>query len=144
MTNKSNFNAPKIGRCAFWIAGLLSAIFSQITHAETPAEFARNFAEFKFVYHTQVQDPDVFLQTKSGDCDDYATLAAAVLKKSGYTPRLFAVRMKGETHVVCYVPEKGSYLDYNNRAATDPLVSCGDAIQTIAIAVIRSQLAGGL
>jgi hypothetical protein len=139
MTNELKLGKTKSGPNFFWIAATLVALaLAQTTRAETPVEFARRFAEFKFVYHTEVQEPDIFLQTKSGDCDDFATLAAAVLKKNGYTPRLFAVRMKGETHVVCYVPETGSYLDYNNRAEGDPLVLCEGTVRDIASKVAKS------
>jgi hypothetical protein len=81
----------------------------------TPARFARHFAEFRFKRHDAVQPPEVFLTTQSGDCDDYATLAATVLAERGYTTRLFAVRMPDDVHVVCYVAEANCYLDYNNR-----------------------------
>lgn len=120
-----------------WIAALV--IFSQQSiHAETPEQFVRNFAQFKFSYHEKIQDPQVFLSTKSGDCDDFATLAAVALAKSGYTTRLFAVRMKGETHVVCYVPKAQSYLDYNNRADRNPLVTSDGSLRDVADKVAES------
>src|SRR5256885_1966357 len=69
--------------------------------ALTPEKFARCFADFEFKFHAEVQDHDVFLRTKSGDCDDFATVAAEVLALKGYTPHMIAIRMKGETHVIC-------------------------------------------
>ena len=138
MTHKLYFRGAKFGRHTFWIASLITSFFVQTTSAETPAQFAHKFAGFKFAYHTKVQEPNIFLQTQSGDCDDYATLAADVLRKSGYKPRLFAVRMKGETHVVCYVPETKSYLDYNNRTAENPLVPCDGTVRDIAGKVASS------
>jgi len=46
--------------------------------------------------------------------------------------------MKGETHVVCYVPAMQSYLDYNNRSAQNPLVSSDGSLRDIADKVARS------
>jgi hypothetical protein len=104
----------------------------------TPASFASHFRTFEFCYRDQVQSPEVFLQTRSGDCDDYATLAAVVLAKHGYSPRLIAVRMPNVVHVVCYIPETRSYLDYNVRGQSPGLIECGSRIQEIARSVARS------
>ena len=104
----------------------------------TPEAFASYFSDFEFKFHDEVQDHETFLTSKSGDCDDYATLAADVLRRSGYTPRLIAVRMKGETHVVCYIAETKSYLDYNCRKDDKKTVSCNSAIKDIAHKVAQS------
>lgn len=104
----------------------------------TPERFAAFFADFEFKFHTEIQDYDVFLASKSGDCDDYATLAASVLSAHGYTTQLIAVRMKGETHVVCYINEKKSYLDYNLRSERQKLVPCEKSITAIARKVASS------
>lgn len=131
-----------------------SQIFQKLTHsilllagalllpagirAETPEQFVRQFAKFKFAYHEKIQEPRVFLSSKSGDCDDFATVADAQLRRCGYQPRLFAVRMRGLTHVVCYVPETGAYLDYNNRSESKPLVSSDGSLTDIARKVAQS------
>ena len=104
----------------------------------TPEKFASYFADFEFKFHSDVQDHETFLATKSGDCDDYATLAADILKRNGYTTRLIAVRMKGETHVVCYVNETKSYLDYNYRKDAVKTVPCANVITEIARKVADS------
>jgi hypothetical protein len=104
----------------------------------TPEKFAKCFADFEFKFHAEVQDHDVFLRTKSGDCDDFATVAAEVLVQKGYTPRMIAVRMKGETHVICYIEETQSYLDYNTRKDASPLVPCSPDITEIAHKVAES------
>jgi transglutaminase-like putative cysteine protease len=104
----------------------------------TPEKFAAYFADFEFKFHAEVQDPNVFLKTKSGDCDDYATVAGEVLSASGYTPRLIAVRMKGETHVVCYIEEVGGYLDYNCRKDANKIVPCSPKLTDIARKVADS------
>lgn len=104
----------------------------------TPEKFAGYFTDFKFKFHAEVQDYDVFLASKSGDCDDYATLAADVLGRNGYTTRLIAVRMKGETHVVCYINEIKSYLDYNARKDAEKLIPCSNSIMQIARKVAKS------
>lgn len=104
----------------------------------TPEKFAGYFSNFEFKFHDEVQDHGKFLASKSGDCDDYATLAADVLSRHGYTPRLIAVRMKGETHVVCYINETKSYLDYNCRNDNQKTVPCSSSIKEIARKVAQS------
>jgi hypothetical protein len=104
----------------------------------TPERFAEFFSDFKFKFHDDVQDPQVFLNSKSGDCDDYATVAADVLESRGFTPRLIAIRMKGETHVICYIEETKSYLDYNCRKDLNKTVPCGGDITEIARSVADS------
>jgi hypothetical protein len=109
------------------LAGLSGSL-----HAETPGQFARRFAKFKFEFHAEVQDPAIFLKTKKGDCDDFATLADDVLTREGYTTHLIAVRMPGETHVVLYVDEAHGYLDYNFRAVKHPVQPSDGSLQHIA------------
>jgi hypothetical protein len=104
----------------------------------TPQKFASFFSDFQFKFRTEVQDPQVFLATESGDCDDYATLAATVLRERGYTPRLITVRMPNLVHVVCYIEETKSYLDYNNRGYFMRTVSCGSNLEEIAKKVAKA------
>jgi len=101
----------------------------------TPEKLEKLFADFAYKFHPEIQPHDVFLKTKSGDCDDFATVAAEILQARGYTPRMIAIRMKGETHVVCYIPEEGGYLDYNTRKEKSPLVPCSPEITAIATKV---------
>src|SRR5262249_47096383 len=88
----------------------------------TPESLAHCFADFKFELGDSLQDPETFLRRKSGDCDDFASLVSNVLNRRGYKTKLVVIMMERETHVVCYVPERKGYLDYNLRAATQPLV----------------------
>ena len=104
----------------------------------TPASFARHLSNFKYARHDEVQPHEVFLETQSGDCDDYATLAATVLREKGFTTRLIAIRLPGDTHVVCYVEETGSYLDYNTRGYVIKTVSSSGKMEEIARKVARS------
>jgi Transglutaminase-like domain len=104
----------------------------------TPHRFARYFSDFKFEFHPRVQSPQAFLARRAGDCDDYATLAAAVLREKGYTPRLITVRMPGRVHVVCYVAETHSYLDYNNRDRLFATVHSRGTLPDIARKVAKS------
>lgn len=103
----------------------------------TPPKFASYFSSFQFNFRKEIQPPEIFLSKRAGDCDDYSTLAAAVLREKGYTPRLISVRMPGVTHVVCYIEETRSYLDYNFRGHT-VAVNSGDVLQSIAETVARS------
>lgn len=104
----------------------------------TPAKFASFFSEFDYKFRADVQKPAAFLASETGDCDDYATLAALVLKEKGYTPRLITVRMPGVVHVVCYVEETGSYLDYNNRKYVLKVTKSGSDLNEIARRVAKS------
>ena len=104
----------------------------------TPKTFANYFSEFEFKFHEEVQGYDTFLSSGSGDCDDYSTVAAEVLKPRGFTPRLIAVRMKGETHVICYINEVKGYLDYNCRKDAQKIVPCSPKITEIAKSVAKS------
>lgn len=104
----------------------------------TPESLIRRFANFKFKLIDGVQPPSEFLASQTGDCDDFATLAADVLSKKGYTPHLIAVFMEKQTHVVCYVPEVGAYLDYNNRGKTFPLAPTNGRLADIANKVALS------
>ena len=104
----------------------------------TPQRFAAHFADFKFQFGAEVQDPDVFLVTRAGDCDDFATLAARVFTAKGYTTRLITVRMEQETHVVCYIKEIGGYLDYNNRKYLSRVESSDGSLEAVARKVASS------
>src|SRR5688572_17623547 len=104
----------------------------------TPPKFASYFRDFSFSFRKEVQRPDAFLAAKMGDCDDYSILAAAILREKGYTPRLISVRMPGVTHVVCYIEETRSYLDYNFRGYTVAIGSSDNVLEKIAGNVARS------
>ena len=104
----------------------------------TPQSFARLFSAFEFRFHSEIQPPDRFLASRSGDCDDYSILAAQILKAKGYTPRLIAVRMPHVVHVVCYIDETNAYLDYNNRSRGPVTVTSRPEIQEIARSVAKS------
>lgn len=126
-------------------AGFLSVQVSAVTLDElqndsnlTPEKFARYFSNFEFRFRAEVQPPEVFLATRSGDCDDYATLADMVLREKGYTPHLVAVRMDNMVHVVCYIEETGTLLDYNNRRHLQRAVPCEGTLEAIATKVARS------
>jgi Transglutaminase-like superfamily len=104
----------------------------------TPERFIKHFADFKFALGRDVQKPEAFLKNQSGDCDDFATLAADVLRERGYTTRLVAIFMPHDVHVVCYVKETNSYLDYNCRKQISPLVKCDQELTAIAASVAAS------
>jgi hypothetical protein len=104
----------------------------------TPQRFAAYFAGFTYQFRAEVQDPATFLATESGDCDDYATLAASVLAEKGFTTRLITVQMAGENHVVCFVEEFQCYLDYNNRACLLRTVASDGSLTDIARKVANS------
>jgi hypothetical protein len=104
----------------------------------TPERFMKYFANFKFEMGRTVRKPEVFLETQSGDCDDFATLAADLLRQKGYTTRLVAVFLPEEVHVVCYVAETNSYLDYNCRKNSSPLVKCDADLAAIGASVAQS------
>lgn len=104
----------------------------------TPERFASYFTDFEFQLREKVQSPERFLASKNGDCDDYATLAADILRAKGYTPRLVVVYMPKATHVVCYVAESKSYLDFNNRNQRTRTVTSDGRLEDIADQVAQS------
>lgn|GEM_PF-2383237 len=98
----------------------------------TPQKFARYFSDFDYEYRDQIQPPDEFLAARKGDCDDYATLAFAVLAEKGFHPHLVIVRMPGMNHVVCYIDEIKGFLDYNLRTYSRRTSSCKPQLRAIA------------
>jgi hypothetical protein len=104
----------------------------------TPERFIKHFADFKFELGRDVRKPEVFLQTRAGDCDDFSTLAAELLRERGYTTRLVVVFMPESVHVVCYVAEINGYLDYNCRKNVSPLVKCENSLSAIGASVAAS------
>lgn len=104
----------------------------------TPERLMKHFSHFKYSLARETRSPETFLTQEAGDCDDFATLAADLLREKGYSTKVVAVFMPKEVHVVCYVAETGSYLDYNCRKQTSPLVKCGSELTTIADQVARS------
>jgi Transglutaminase-like superfamily len=143
----------RVLRCNNWFAGLALGVSlvmsphttSALSLAElrsdpklTPERLLKQFADFKFKLGQEVQKPEVFLRERCGDCDDFATLAADVLRHRGYTPRLVAVFMPDSVHVVCYVNEINGYLDFNHRKDPSPVVRCDGALHAIGESVARS------
>jgi hypothetical protein len=107
----------------------------------TPARFAGYFEDFEYEVHPfDVQDPDVFLATRRGDCIDYTVMAHYVLKQDNYSTRMIRVEMVGKNmgHAVCYVNESKAYLDYNNRKYFFKLKHSGRRLREIATDVADS------
>jgi soluble cytochrome b562 len=120
---------------------LLAVTLDELLNAEkmTPRKFAAYFKDFEYKFHSELQNPDIFLSTKSGDCDDYATLADAVLRKHGFKTRLISIRMPGLlTHVVCYVDDDKLYLDFNNRVYLSRTEKSDPDLREIAKKVAKS------
>jgi hypothetical protein len=127
--------------CCFAFSWPLAAVTLNELKADpqlTPQRFASYFADFDFQFRAEVQSPKDFLAARCGDCDDYATLAAEVLAGKGYTPHLVAVRMKGIVHVVCYIEETQSYLDFNKRKEAACTVRSDGSLENIASQVAKS------
>ena len=104
----------------------------------TPERLMGYFADFKYELGRQVRQRETFLASRAGDCDDFATLAADLLRERGYSTRLVAVFMPQAVHVVCYVAESHSYLDFNRRKQASPLVACKEDLEAIAASVAES------
>ena len=107
----------------------------------TPDRFAGFFEDFEYDVHPfDVQDPDVFLATRRGDCIDYAVMAYYVLSQDNYSVRMIRVEMVGKNmgHAVCYVKESKAYLDYNNRKYFFKLRHSGRRLRDIATDVADS------
>lgn len=103
------------------------------TSPMTPRHFANYFEDFEFVLFEQVQDPEVFLSTQRGNCQDYAILGDYVLGRRGYETHLVHVRMVGQiAHDVCYVTQSDAFLDYNLRSYYRNLERSGPTVREIA------------
>jgi hypothetical protein len=139
---KTNLAQAGLAILIFCLAGTrLSAVTLKELQDDaelTPDRFAAYFADFKFKLREKVQSPEAFLAAQDGDCDDYAILAADLLKAKGYTTRLVVVFMPKDIHVVCYVAETKSYLDFNGRNSPTPTVACDEALCAIADKVAQS------
>jgi hypothetical protein len=103
----------------------------------TPERLMAYVADFKFELSRQVRPPESFLASRSGDCDDFATLAADLLHEKGYSARLGVVFMPHDVHVVCYVADTNTYLDYNRRKQASPVVKCNRDLAAIAASVAQ-------
>jgi hypothetical protein len=106
----------------------------------TPKQFANLFENFRFEYSPYVQPVEVFLEDRSGDCDDYAILADHVLSRKGLRTRIIRVNLAGSdvAHAICYVTENKAYLDYNNRKYSVNLERAGPTLRQIAAKVADS------
>ncbi len=121
-----------------WVAEAVTLADLRADPKLTPERFMKYFAAFKHELGREVREPETFLAKGAGDCDDFATLAADILREKGYSTRLVAVFMPEEVHVVCYVAETHSYLDYNRRKKASPVVKCEGELAAIATSVARS------
>ena len=125
---------------AFWAPRLNAVTLKELRDDAklTPETLMHRFANFKFRLSDEVQPRNIFLASQTGDCDDFATLAADVLREKGYGAHLIAVFMERQVHVVCYVAEATAYLDYNNRKKASPLVSTNGRLPDMADQVAQS------
>jgi transglutaminase-like putative cysteine protease len=131
-----------VAGCCLLLAGPMARGASlarlQADRKLTPERLMKYVAGFGFEARRTVRSAEEFVGQERGDCDDFATLAADLLRRRGYTTRLVAVFMPGQVHVVCYVAEVGGYLDYNRRKEREPLVKCEGELGSIATSVARS------
>jgi hypothetical protein len=104
----------------------------------TPKKFAGHFKDFAFRFMGKLQEPDEFLLSRSGDCDDYAVVADLVLRPRGYDTRLVGIQLVGSAHMVCYVINDKVYLDYNNRQVFVNLTRSDASLRAVATRVARS------
>lgn len=105
----------------------------------TPKRFSQLFETFEYELFERVQLPDVFLSTRTGDCDDHACLADLVLKPKGYDTRLIQIKLAGMTsHAVCYVVGSRAYIDYNDRAFFFTLTRSPPELRKVAQKVAHS------
>lgn len=106
----------------------------------TPKRFANQFEDFAYKFFSYVQQPEDFLRSRAGDCDDYALLADRILSQRNYTTRNIRVVLTGRrvNHVVCYIEESKAYLDYNSRKYFLNLDRSGPTLRQIAEKVAAS------
>lgn len=66
------------------------------------------------------QSPEEFLSRRQGDCEDYALLAEAVLRRQGKEAFVFSLYGPGYAHTVCIFKEQGLYHIFNQ----DKVIRC--------------------
>jgi len=73
------------------------------------------------------QSPSETLNLKTGDCEDYAILAYACLKKLGYKPRLLVMTTVTEAHCICIFvyKKKWHYIGEEFLTKTNSIFSWG-------------------
>ena len=59
--------------------------------------------------------PESTVLRRSGDCEDYAFLSQAVLRKVGYTPKVLAIGGLEGGHAICVFVEDGYYCWIDNN-----------------------------
>jgi hypothetical protein len=144
VVRRRHFAAVLAGVAMLWLlspGGVARAVTLAELRADpklTPERLMSYFVDFKFELGRQVRQPETFLASRAGDCDDFATLAAGLLREKGYSTRLVVVFMPHDVHVVCYVAESHGYLDYNRRKQAMPLVRCKEDLEAIAASVAES------
>lgn len=104
----------------------------------TPKKLMSEVREFQFKFGGKLKNPDEFLLSRSGDCDDFAVMADLALRPKGYDTRLVGIQMPGAAHIVCYVIDDRVYLDYNNRIYFMNLIRCDASIRAVATKVAKS------
>jgi hypothetical protein len=116
--------------CATARAGAISDLAVQKDLC--PETLIRLFSGFTFELNAQRQAPEMFLQRKRGDCDDFANVANSLLSSRGYKTKLVMVMMEQQTHIVCYVEEARGFLDFNHRADAKPIIESDGTLEDIA------------
>ncbi len=66
------------------------------------------------------QPPEEFLRRRQGDCEDYALLAQAVLKRHGKESLVFSLYGPGYAHTVCIFRDQGLFHVLNQ----DKVIRC--------------------
>ena len=75
----------------------------------------KNMLYAKDVDLDQWSTPESFLNTRTGDCEDYAFLTLAVARVLGYEPQLIAlVHANGRGHAICVFQDNGYIVWFDN------------------------------
>lgn len=87
----------------------------KIHSLKTYAQWIKENVQYKSDGSTDIwASPEETLHKRTGDCEDYAFLNAAVLHVLGYKPRVVAVVQGRNLHAICVFQKNGYYLWFDN------------------------------
>ena len=92
--------------------------FFNENNIQTIEDYAR-WLQANITYEQNSRDhwapPEKTIETRHGDCKDYAFLNAEVLKVFGYKPHIFALTQRAGNHAVCAFEKDGYFLWFDNN-----------------------------
>jgi hypothetical protein len=96
----------------------LEGVPSSIQSPEDLRHWFKQDFHYKMIIPDKLQSPQETIDCKTGDCEDFASLASAVLAKMGISGKVVVIRFEGLNimHAVCvWKGEDGTYNFISNK-----------------------------